>query len=149
MGKWIVQKMPENPPAKMPHVELECRGCGYRVRHQPGFDPYQPVATRGLECPFCPGHLLVRHVEPGTQGEYLVADCAGVGVVLTATPLDPELEEASRLMARAAARQEDKILLNALGAPDAQDHAEEDGPEEGDEGRDVHPRGRPADRLQR
>ena len=62
MGKWIVQKMPKNPPARMPHVELECPGCGYRVRYEPGFDPYQPVPAGPFACPFCGDALFGRGV---------------------------------------------------------------------------------------
>ena len=83
MGKWIVQQMPKDPPARMPRVELECSQCGYRVRYEPGFDPYQPAPAGQFACPFCPDIVLVRFV------------------------------------------------TSKAGAPHAQAHAKEDGPQEG------------------
>ena len=116
MGKWIVQQMPKNPPARMPHVELECSQCGYRIRYEPGFDPYQPVVTWGLECPFCPVSL-VRHVDPA-DFEYLVADGTGIGLG----------EVLPNVLTHAEVR---RIQDAHDGAPHAQAHAKEDGPQEG------------------
>ena len=149
MGKWIVQQMPKDPPATMPHVELECSRCGYRVRYEPGFDPYQPVPAGQFACPFCPDLALVRHVEPSTgapgapgRTHYAtVAECEGQNfsdVFPDAKPGDRiVIDGISRAEEAAAAEaydeafptgaQEHKNFLDSLGEPDAQDHAEEDG----------------------
>ena len=64
MGKWIVQQMPKDPPARMSKLELVCARCNYRVRYEPGFDPYQPLPAGQFACPF-DGYVLFAALSKG------------------------------------------------------------------------------------
>ena len=111
MGKWIVQQMPKNPPARMPAIELACEHCGYRVRYEPGFDPYQPVPAGQFACPFCCVKLTIR------------AEHADHGLTHPTEAIRAEME------ARKCEPPCPRFTFTEV--PDAQDRAEEDGPQEG------------------